>query len=121
MPVMVPATSDWNLTPSSTAPGSPPSTIAGTGLDGQMVKDPAFTVMLRALVTFCAPAVTRTVKFAVPAAVGVPVIAPVLAVSVSPAGRVALASARVYGGVPPLAARGEVEGWLNAAARRGGV
>src|SRR5262247_3467281 len=113
MPVTVPATSAWNFTPSSTAPGSPPSTIAGTGLEGQMVKDPAVTVMLRALVTFCAPAVTRTVKFAVPAAVGVPVIAPVLGVSVSPAGSVPLASAQVYGGVPPLAATVALYGWVT--------
>src|SRR5262245_27418744 len=41
MPVMVPATSAWNLTPSSTAPGSPPSTMTGTGLVGQIVYPPA--------------------------------------------------------------------------------
>src|SRR5262249_37073029 len=61
MPVMLPATSDWNLPPSSTAAGSPPSRIAGTGLEGQMVKDPAVTVATPGLadakvtwlVTFC--------------------------------------------------------------------
>ena len=41
----------------------------------------------------------RTVKVLDPAAVGVPEIAP--PVSVSPAGKVPLASAHVYGGVPP--------------------
>src|SRR5262249_26489393 len=105
MPVMLPATSERNLMPSSTAPGSPPSTIAGVGLDGQIMTAPAFTVMPRALVTFWAPAVTCTVKLEVPVAVGVPEIAPVPGVSVSPAGSVPLASDQVYGGVPPLAPR----------------
>ena len=69
------------------------------------MNDPLFTVMLRALVTFWAPAVTRTVKFEVPVAVGVPEMTPVLGASVSPAGSVPLATNQVYGGVPPLAAR----------------
>src|SRR5262245_22434366 len=34
---MVPATSERNLTPSSTALGSAPSPMAGTGLDGQII------------------------------------------------------------------------------------
>src|SRR5262245_66350412 len=101
MPVMVPATSERNLTPSSTAPGSPPSTIAGIGLDGQIMRLPWVTVMLSAFVTFWAPAVTRTVKFEVPVAVGVPEITPVLAASVSPAGSAPLAIDHAYGGVPP--------------------
>src|SRR5262249_5931635 len=114
MPVMLPATSERNLMPSSTAPGSPPSTIAGVGLDGQIMTAPAFTVMPRALVTFWAPAVTRTVKLEVPIAVGVPEIAPVPGVSVSPAGSVPLASDQVYGGVPPLAATVALDGWVTA-------
>src|SRR5262249_29686998 len=105
MPVMVPATSAWNFTPSSTAPGSPPSTIAGTGLDGQIMKVPAVTVMLRALVTFCAPAVTRTVKVAVPAAVGAPGSARARGVRAGRGGGGPRAGAGVWGGVPPLAAR----------------
>ena len=60
-------------------------------------------MMLSALVAVCAPAVTRTVKLDVPAAVGVPAITPVPAFSVSPAGSVPLASDHVYGGIPPLA------------------
>src|SRR5262245_40691289 len=43
MPVTNPATSERNLTPSCTALGSPPSTIAGTGLVGQRVYPPAGT------------------------------------------------------------------------------
>ena len=73
-------------------------------MDGQSVKAPVFTVMLRALVTFWAPAVTRTVKLEVPVAVGVPEMTPVLAASVSPAGSAPLAIDHVYGGVPPVAA-----------------
>src|SRR5262249_45568346 len=73
MPVMVPATSERNLTPSSTAPGSPPPTIAGMGLDGQIMKLPWVTVMLRGLVTLPpAEEVNWTVKFDVRAVVGVP-------------------------------------------------
>src|SRR5262245_5574876 len=100
MPVMVPATSERNLTPSSTAPGSPPSMMAGVGLDGQIIAIGLLTVMPRALVMFWAPAVTMTVKEKVPDAVGVPEITPVPAVSVSPAGRAPLAIDQVYGGVP---------------------
>ena len=48
-----------------------------------------------------APSVTFTVKFAVPAVVGVPEI--VLPVSVSPAGSVPPDTDHVYGGVPPVA------------------
>ena len=55
-PVMEPATSDWNFTPSSTALG-----IAAvddgrrSGWTARSSNDPVFTVMLRALVTFWAP------------------------------------------------------------------
>src|SRR5262245_39777977 len=104
MPVIVPGTSERNFTPSSTALVSPPSTTAGTGLLGQIdTALTAFTVMPRALGALWAPAVTWTVKFEVPVAVGVPEITPVPAASVSPAGSVPLASDHVYGGVPPVA------------------
>src|SRR5215813_5741306 len=108
MPVMVPATSAWNFTPSSTAPGSPPSTIAGTGLDGQIMKAPWLTVMLRGLVTLSpADEATRTVKFDVPGVVGVPEMTPTPTPEerLSPAGSVPLAIDQVYGGVPPVAVR----------------
>jgi hypothetical protein len=62
------------------------------------------TVMLSALVTFCAPAVTWTVKLEVPVAVGVPEITPA-DVRVTPVGSVPLAIDQVYGGVPPVAVR----------------
>src|SRR5262249_8626573 len=101
---MKPATSDWNLTPSSTALVSAPSTMAGVGLLGQSIVVEGVTVMLSALVPLCAPAVTWTVKLEVPAVVGVPEITPVAAVRVSPAGNVPLAIDQVYGGVPPVAA-----------------
>src|SRR6516162_7091563 len=101
---MEPGTSDWNFTPSATGLGSPPSTMAGVGLVGQIIVVEELTVMLSALVAFCAPAVTCTVKLEVPEAVGVPEITPVPAVSVSPAGSVPLAIDHVYGGVPPVAA-----------------
>src|SRR5262245_4389838 len=105
MPVMRPATSERNLTPSSTEAVSPPSTIAGVGLLGQIiVAVAALIVMLSALVTLCAPAVTRTVKFDVPVAVGLPEITPEFAFNVRPAGSVPFVIAHVYGGVPPLAA-----------------
>src|SRR5271165_6242107 len=48
--------------------------------------------------------VTFTVKFVVPAAVGVPLIAPVDAFSVNPAGRLPTDIAQLYGVVPPVAA-----------------
>src|SRR4029079_17918303 len=48
--------------------------------------------------------VTLSVKFVVPAAVGVPVIAPVLALRLSPAGSGPGDNEQVYGVVPPLAA-----------------
>src|SRR5262249_61769755 len=93
---MRPGTSDWNFTPSVTAAGSPPSTMAGVGLDGQIIAFAGLTVMPRALVTFCEPAVTLTVKLEVPVAVGVPEITPLAGVRVRPAGRVPLAT--VHGG-----------------------
>src|SRR5262245_66570789 len=102
---MNPATSDRNLTPSSTALSGPVSMSVGTGLLGQSIWGAAApTTMLSPFVVDCAPAVTRTVKLAVPAAVGVPLICPEAWVRVRPAGSVPLASDQLYGGVPPVAA-----------------
>src|SRR5262245_59312722 len=98
---MNPATSERNLTPSSTEPGSPPSTTAGTGLVGQIVAVTALIVMLRFFVAVWAPAVTWTVKLDVPAAVGVPEIKPEFGAGVRlrPAGNDPLTTDHVYGGV----------------------
>lgn len=43
------------------------------------------------------------VKSKVPAAVGIPSMAPVVALSVSPVGSVPIEAAKVYGAVPPTA------------------
>jgi hypothetical protein len=59
-----------------------------------------------------AASVTCTVKSKVPAADGVPVIAPVLTLRDSPVGKLPDAIDQVYAGVPPLAVRD----WLYAAA-----
>lgn len=48
------------------------------------------------------------VKLKVPAVVGVPVMAPVLALSVSPAGSAPELMEKLYGVVPPLATREEL-------------
>ena len=69
--------------------------MAGVGLDGQIIATDGFTVMLRALVTLCAPAVTLTVKLEVPVAVGVPEITPAAVRGPSPAGSVPLANDQV--------------------------
>ena len=65
--------------------------------------------MLRALVAVCAVGVVEsvifTVKLAAPEAVGVPLIAPLDAFKVSPAGSDPTEMDHVYGVVPPLAAR----------------
>src|SRR5262249_26992189 len=102
---MEPATSDWNFTPSVTAPGSPPSTMAGVGLVGQIIAAEELTVTLRASVALCAPAVTWTVKLVVPIVVGVPEMMPAVGERASPMGSVPLAIDQVYGGVPPMAVR----------------
>ena len=58
-----------------------------------------------ALVADCVPlSATRTVKLAVPVAVGVPLTTPALD-KVRPAGRLPTVTDHVYGGVPPVAAR----------------
>ena len=67
------------------------------------------TVMLSCLLTVCgvgvAESVAVTVKFQVPAVVGVPVIAPVDESSDNPAGSVPTVTLQVMGGVPPEACR----------------
>ena len=107
---MVPATSDRNFTPSSTALSGPPSTSPGTVVLDQMVTTAGMDTMamtrLSDLVAVCMglPAsLTWTVKLKVPAAVGVPEMAPLLGLSVRPGGRDPLATDQVYGRVPPLA------------------
>ena len=111
---MLPLTSDLNFTPTSTALFGPGSTKTGTAVLGQMVKFAgiAAIVMLSALVvvkTGLAESVAWTIKLKVPAAVGVPVIAPVVGVKLRPPGNEPLVIDQVYGGVPPLAANGGVE------------
>jgi hypothetical protein len=62
--------------------------------------------MLRAAVAvWLAASCTFAVKLLVPEPVGVPVIAPVLALRVKPAGRVPERIDQVYGWVPPVAVR----------------
>ena len=56
--------------------------------------------MINALVTFPAEFVALTVKLDVPAVVGVPVIAPVVAFKVKPVGNVPSVTAHVIGVVP---------------------
>src|SRR5437868_694455 len=71
-----------------------------------MLRVAATTTMLRLAVTTCcevALSATRTVKLAVPAAVGVPVSAPVVDEIVIPAGKAPAEMVKVYGAVPPLA------------------
>jgi hypothetical protein len=66
----------------------------------------AFTVMLRAAVAvWLAASWTLAVKVLVPEPVGVPVIAPVLALRIKPAGRVPERIDHVYGWVPPVAVK----------------
>jgi hypothetical protein len=66
------------------------------------------TVMLNDFVAVCAvgavESVTLAVKVNVPAAVGVPVIVPLAAAIVRPAGNVPELMLQLYGVVPPLAA-----------------
>ena len=92
MPRIVPATSERNFTPSWTALSGPLSTTPGTVLLDQIVRlvDAAVMVMLSAFVVFCAgllESLTCAVKLKVPAALGVPVIAPLFAFRFKPAGR----------------------------------
>src|SRR5208282_6318380 len=91
MPVILPATSDWNFTPSSTALSGPLSAVPGTVVLGHRLTlvGAEEIVMLKALLATCwgLPAsLTRTVKAKVPALVGVPVIAPLAVLSAKPPG-----------------------------------
>ena len=87
---------------------SPASEVIGACNVG--VKNPVFTigaaiVMLKLLVAVAAmESVTRTVKVETAAMVGVPVMAPVLAFRVRPAGSEPVTTDHVRGAVPPLAA-----------------
>ena len=66
-----------------------PTVPLGNG-DVVVIESAGLTVMLSCLLAVCAgwlESLTCTVKFVVPVAVGVPVIAPVLAFSCNPAGR----------------------------------
>jgi hypothetical protein len=66
----------------------------------------ALTVMLSALLAFCCGvelSPTWTVKLLVPAAVGVPVMAPVAAFKERPAGKAPTVTDQEYGNVPPVA------------------
>ena len=63
--------------------------------------------MLNPCVAVCTgllASLTWAVKLETPTVVGVPVIAPLVELSVRPAGRLPLQSTRRYGSVPPLAA-----------------
>src|SRR5688572_24967200 len=61
------------------------------------------TAIDRACASVCATLVTCTVNPAVPGAVGVPVIAPMLACSASPAGSEPATTAQLYVPLPPVA------------------
>src|SRR3974390_1811536 len=93
MPVMLPAMSDLNFTPSSTGLSAPASATPEVAVLAQIVTVEG-TVMLRDLLVVCTgvPAsFTRAVKANVPVAVGVPAIAPLLEFSVRPGGSAPLA------------------------------
>lgn len=81
-----------------------------------------FTVMLKVPVAVAfVESFTCAVKFAVPLGpVGVPLIAPVLAFSVSPAGKLPTVMLQVYGGNPPLAPK-VVPGYTSFTAPVGSV
>ena len=78
------------------------------GSDVVVIVSPAPTLIDRFAVFVSAvgllESVTVTVKLEVPTAVGLPVMAPVVSFSVSPAGRVPVVTVQLYGDVPPLAA-----------------
>src|SRR3989304_489177 len=64
----------------------------------------AYTVIESALSEYAPLAsITRTVKFDVPAAVGVPLITPVAVFRFNPAGRLPVATDQLYGVLPPVA------------------
>jgi hypothetical protein len=108
MPVTLPATSDLNFTPSSTALSGPLSAVPGTAELGQMVTvvGAEEMVMLKALLAICwglPVSLTPAVKLNVPVLVGAPVTAPLTVLSANPPGRDPLAIDQVYGVVPPVA------------------
>jgi hypothetical protein len=75
-------------------------------IDVVVIESAALTVIESTWVAVRDPlSVTRTVKFAVPAVVGVPASAPDEASNENPAGNVPTATAQVYGVVPPAAAK----------------
>jgi hypothetical protein len=75
------------------------------GSDIVVIESAALTVIESPPVAVREPlSVTRTVMLDVPAAVGVPVIAPDDAFNVNPGGSVPVAISHVYGIVPPAAA-----------------
>src|SRR5262249_1776426 len=73
MPLMKPATSDRNFTPSTTGRVSPPSTMAGVGLLGQIVVVEELTVMLSPVLPLTAPSVAEIVVLPAATAVASPV------------------------------------------------
>src|SRR5664279_6094010 len=111
MPVTLPATSDLNFTPSSTALSGLLSAVPGTAEPGQVVTvvgAEEMEMMLKALLAICwglPVSLTRAVKVNVPALVGAPVIAPLTVLSDTPPGRDPLAIDQAYGVVPPVAKR----------------
>ena len=75
------------------------------GRDVVVIESGAVIVMLSAFVAaLLFASFTCTVMLLVPVPVGVPVIAPELAFSDNPAGKVPTVTDQVYGGVPPVAA-----------------
>ena len=87
----------------------PVTTFPKAMVDGVIVRDATETAILRAFVAVCAvgvvESVTFTVKLKVPDVVGVPEMAPLEAVKLSPAGNAPALMLQLYGVVPPLAAR----------------
>src|SRR6478609_4181397 len=91
---MYPAMSGRNLTPSSTAASGPESGMPGAAVvgqieQGQLLPLELVTAMLKARVALCCgvlESATRTVKLNVPTVLGVPLIVPVVLLSVSPVG-----------------------------------
>ena len=113
MPLIKPLELAVNFTPTSREGPVPESGVAGTAVFGQIVHGQpgggsGAMVMLNVACTVSfglLESVTFTVKLVVPVAVGVPEITPPDE-SPSPAGKFdPVASAQVYGEVPPVAAK----------------
>jgi len=74
------------------------------GRDGVVIVGTAAIVIVSALVAIApAPSVTRTVKFDVPAAEGVPAMTPAPVIGLNPAGSDPADNDHVNGAVPPVA------------------